>query len=138
MYIRENTRTNGTSCRKSTRSQHQIQQILPRGTFSNFSDEVVPHREHENCCRFATLQCTLNSLFARRETLGSTLQLEFCQNYGTSCWKKSQVDVLPDVDLIADPAKKKKMWAMQHRCLVLRHTSHSTAWCCCCAAGGRF
>ena len=50
--------------------------------------------------------------------MGSTLQLEVWQNYGTSYRKKKEVEVLPDVDLMAASAKKKKkMRAMQHRCV---------------------
>ena len=40
--------------------------------------------------------------------MGSTLQLEVWQNYGTSYRKKKEVEVLPDVDLMAASAKKKK------------------------------
>ena len=43
------------------------------------------------------------------------LQLALWQNYGTSYTKKSQVEVLPDVYLVADWAKNAFLWAMQHR-----------------------
>ena len=111
------------SSKKCTWLQYKEPQIrAPGTTFSIFSGEVRLEG-HGSCCRFATLTGVLQGAhicLAKQWVNGKLMSYLVEQNYGISSRKKkrSEVEVLPVVYLIADSARKHVFfwWAMQHRC----------------------
>ena len=87
--------------------------------FSNLRDEVLQGTKTAADLSRCS-ECT-KRIFSKRETWGintAAINRAVAElRYGTSYWKKSQVEVLPHVGLIAHSVKKKKkkLWAMQHR-----------------------
>ena len=107
MLVRSTTAHRWRSSEKITWPQHEKEQIQrPGTTFSNFSDKVEVPRGHEKCRRFATLYLSEHQRIDRKvvdfRIRGEAGVMAELRNVVRK--KKTEVEVLPVVDLSAESA----------------------------------